>query len=76
MLSFQNMCRLSVPHANSADDARTQRWGVEAVGPKPPEKSKKYRVSWQYWSGSHKIHNATKPAFNVGPSSARQQNTI
>ena len=36
------------------------------------EKSQKYRVSSQYWSGSLKNHKATKPAFNVGPSSARQ----
>ena len=41
-----------------------------------PEKSQKYRVSLQYWSGSPENHKATKPAFNVGPSSARQQNAI
>ena len=44
-------------------------------GPDPPEKSQKYRVSEQYWSGSPKNRKATKPAFNGGPL-ARQQNAI
>ena len=44
--------------------------------PPPPEKSHKYRVSSQCWSGSHENHKAAKPAFNVGPSSARQRNAI
>ena len=35
--------------------------------PPPREKSQKYRVSLQYWSGS---------AFNFGPLSARQRNAI
>ena len=38
--------------------------------PHTPEKSHKYRVSLQYWSGSPENHKAFKPAFNVGPSSA------
>ena len=43
----------------------------------PPEKAQKYRVSLQNWSRSpEKKHKAIKPAFNVGPSSARQQNAI
>ena len=46
--------------------------GDRGSGP-PPEKSQKYRVPLQYWSGNHK---ATKPAFNVGPSSACQRNAI
>ena len=52
--------------------------GGQESGPPPPKKKnhKKYRVSWQYWSGSPENHNATKPAFNVGPSSAHQQNAI
>ena len=38
---------------------------------------KKYRGSKQYWSRSpEKIHKATKPVFNVGPTSARQRNVI
>ena len=45
-------------------------------GSGPPEKSQKYRVSYQYWSGSTKYHKATKPAFNGGPLSSRQQNAI
>ena len=43
-----------------------------AGGPDPPpEKSQKFRVSKQYWSRSPENHTATKPAFNVGPLSAR-----
>ena len=44
----------------------------EGQGVRPPEK--KYRVSLQYWSGSPENHKAFRPAFNVGPSSARQRN--
>ena len=44
--------------------------------PDPPEKSQKYRVSEQYWSGSLKNHKATKLAFKFGPLSARQRNVI
>ena len=42
----------------------------------PTEKSQKFRVSQQYWTGSPEILNATKPALNVRPSSARQRNAI
>ena len=49
--------------------------GQEVRPPPPPEKSQKYRVSLQYWSGSPKNHKATKPAFNGGPLT-RQQNAI
>ena len=51
--------------------ARIQRW--EEHGVRPPEKSQKYRVSQQYWSGSSENYTA---AFNVGPSSVRQRNAI
>ena len=44
------------------------RGGDRGSGPPPPGKSQKYRVSYQY--------KATKPALNVGPSSARQRNAI
>ena len=44
--------------------------------PPPSEKSQKYRVSWQYLYGSAENQKATKPAFNVGPSSARQRKAI
>ena len=44
--------------------------------PPPPKKPQKYRVFLQYWSGSPENHKATKPVFNVGPSSARQRNAI
>ena len=36
----------------------------------PPEKSQRYRVSEQHWSGSPEKHKATKPAFNDGAPSA------
>ena len=49
-------------------------WG--GGSPDPAEKSQKYSVSQQNWSGSHENHKTTKPAFNVGPSSARQRNAI
>ena len=42
----------------------------------PPEKSQKYKGSLLYLSGSLANHKATKPAFNVGPSLARQRNAI
>ena len=44
--------------------------------PPPPEKSQKYRVSQQYWSGSPENHKATKPTFNFGPLSAHQRKAI
>ena len=57
---------------------RGSRGGDRGPDPPPPEKSQKYRVSQQYWSGSAENPKATKPAFNVGPSSARsrQRNAI
>ena len=54
---------------------RIQR-GDRGSGPPLPKKSQKYKVSLQYWSGFLKNQKATKPAFNVGPSSARQRNAI
>ena len=58
--------------------ARIQRGdrGSGPPPPPPPEKSQKYRISLQYWTGSPGILKTTKPAFNVGPSSARQRNAI
>ena len=44
--------------------------------PPSPEKSQKLRVYLQYWSRSPENHKATKPAFNLGPLSARQRNNI
>ena len=57
--------------------AQIQR-GDRGSGPPPPtpEKSQKYRISWQYWTGSPEILKTTKPAFNVGPSLARLRNAI
>ena len=42
----------------------------------PPEKSQKYRISCNAGPDPLKNHKATKPAFNVVPSSARQRNAI
>ena len=55
--------------------ARIQR-GYRGQDPPTPKKSQKYITSWQYWTGSPEILKTTKPAFNVGSSSARQRNTI
>ena len=49
--------------------------GTGGPDPHPPEKSQKYR----YLSTGPdplKHHKANKPAFNVGPTSARQRNAI
>ena len=40
---------------------------ADQEGPKTPGKSQSYRATYQYWSGSHGNHKATKPEFNVGP---------
>ena len=53
---------------------RGSRGGDRGPDP-PPEKSQKYRISEQYWSGSPDNDTATKP-FKVGPSSARKRNAI
>ena len=50
--------------------------GVQGVRTSSPWKITKYRVSYQYRPWSPKNHKATKPVFNVGPSSARQRNAI
>ena len=50
------------------------RGGTDGPDPPPPEKSQKYRFSYQYWPGSPEKHKATKQAFNVWPTSARQRN--
>ena len=42
----------------------------------PPFKNHKNRVSKHYWSRSPEKSQATKPAFNVGPLSARQRNAF
>ena len=68
-----NLVRLCVrwsPHADRNTFFQMHAMGGSrggTGGPDPPEKSQKYRVSLQYWSGSPKNHKATKPAFNGGP---------
>ena len=42
----------------------------------PHEKSQKYRFHINTGPDPLKKHKATKPAFNVGPSSARQRKAI
>ena len=56
---------------------RIQRGGQGVRTPPPTLKNhKNIGFLKQYWSGSPENHKATKPAFNVGPSSARQRNAI
>ena len=54
--------------------------GVGAVGPDPPPKKKKNKKKIGFLSNTSpdflKNHKATKSAFNVGPSLARQRNAI
>ena len=46
--------------------------GEVGIGSGPSKKSQKYRVSEHTGPDPLKNYKATKPAFNVGPSSARQ----
>ena len=39
-------------------------------GVRPPEKSQKYRVCLQYWSGSPEKSQSYQASINVGPSLA------
>ena len=41
------------------------RGGGQGAEPLTPEKSQKYRVSYQYWCGSTENPKATKQEFNV-----------
>ena len=50
--------------------------GVQGVRTPPPEKSQKYGVLSNFGPDPLKNHKATEPAFNFGPSSARQRNAI
>ena len=50
--------------------------GGGARGPDPPEKSQNKGFLSNTSPDSLENHKATKPAFNVGPSSARQRNAI
>ena len=52
--------------------ARIQRGGQGVRTPSPPLKNHKNIE----WTGSPGICKTTKPAFDVGPSSARQRNAI
>ena len=52
--------------------------GVMGSGPPPPSPEKSQIIGFLGITGSdpQKNHKATKPAFNVGPSEARQRNAI
>ena len=52
------------------------RGGYSGSRPLPPEKSQTYRFTYNAGPDPLKNHKAAKPAFNVGPSSAHQRNTI
>ena len=57
--------------------ARIQRGGGRGSGPPPPsEKSQNIRFLSNTGEDPLKNHKTTKPAFNVGPSLARQRNAI
>ena len=68
--------------ARNSRRARIQKGGGQGVRtpPPPPKKKKKsqnYKVSNSNTGpDSLKNHKVTKPAFNVGPSSARHRNAI
>ena len=47
-------------------------WEEQGVRTPPPEKSQNYRVLFHTAADPLKNHKATKPAFNAGPSLARQ----
>ena len=47
--------------------------GGRAGGANPPEKSPKYRVLYQYWSGSPEKSYSYQSEFEVGPSLVRQR---
>ena len=47
------------------------RGGTGGPDPSPTDKSQKYRVSENGGPGLLRNHDAIKPAFNVGPLSAR-----
>ena len=49
--------------------------GSESIPP-PPLKSPKYRVISNTGQDPLKNHKAAQPAFNAGPSAARQRNAI
>ena len=60
----------SIMGSKRRNHGRIQSEGTGSPDPLPLEKSQKYWISLQYWSGSPENHKAIKPAFNVGPSSA------
>ena len=70
--SIKKMCSCAIESTQSVvqKPMRTIKW-VLSHCPVPcadPEGG----ISYQYWNGSPEIIKTTKPAFNVGPSSARQ----
>ena len=71
------MCKLKFRLYCTADSPSLYMGGSRGGdrGPDPPEKSQKYRVSKQYWSGSPKM-TKLQSQHSIGPSSARQQKAI
>ena len=55
---------------------RGSRGGDKGSRPLPPEKSQNLGFLSNTGPDPLKNHKATKPAFNVGPPSARQRNAI
>ena len=71
---MDDLLRQMVGHVHHG---RIQRGGGgRGPDPRPPEKSQKYMFLSNTGPDPLKNHKATKPAFNVGPSSAHQRNAI
>ena len=67
------------PQNNNAGTLQMQHLGharIQRGGGVGGETSQKYRVSWQYWSGSPEQLQRCQANIKVGPSKARQRNAI
>ena len=70
-LLLDNVINIIISYAYHA---RTKRGAGQ--GSRPPEKLQNIEFLSNIDPGPLKIHKSTKPAFNVGSSSARQRNAI
>ena len=79
MFVFASIQKLAFMQTHEKETAHghIQRGGAGAAGPVPhPPENHPKKGFLEYWSGSPLNHKATKPAFDVGPSVAHQQNSI
>ena len=72
---FQHRLCLSMAADFVPDNVRIQS-GDRGFGPTLPGKSQKYRVLCNTGPDPLTNHKGSKPAFNVGPLSARQRDAI